>query len=131
MTEVADMLKEAREVVRNGWCRHAHGVGPDNEPIQFCMVGALWKAAGVRWQKEPRPYSSDKAMWEFVPITAAQPQAIGQALLALGDASADHLGSQFHSVPNFNDYYAKDITEVLHVYDLAVERAEGAARAGA
>lgn len=131
MTEIADLLREAQDVVRGGWCRHAHGMGKGDKPEKFCMVGALWQAVGVPWKKEGHPTRWHQSEWEFVPDTKGnQSQAMAQAILALDDAGREFLGSNYHSVPNFNDYYAENVDEVIAVYDIAITKAE-AARAGA
>lgn len=126
MSDTADLLRDAREVVRGGWCRHAFAKGDGDLPTQFCMTGALHQAAGSGWKKDEQ----HGGMWEFIPQYAEhERRKVGAAMMALSDATSEYVGSVYHSIPNFNDYKAKDVDEVVSVFDMAVEKAEEAAGA--
>lgn len=127
-SSVAMVLREAREIVRNGWCRYEFAMGDDEQPDQFCTVGALYKAAGVPFVKdEQKSWSDRKPRWSYYPGEMPRPQIVSQALMALQDA-ADMEVMHFTSLPNFNDYKAKNVDDVIAVFDAGINLAEEVAR---
>jgi hypothetical protein len=108
-------LNKALELLRGGWCK---GRSRDELPegTSYCSSGALYEAHGLPWgQVDPNL------------VDAKAYQAFHDDMSLLGSVILENYpmvnSSGFYAldetVVNFNDYYAKDFSEIEAMFEKA------------
>jgi len=110
----AQGLTDARALlVDGGWCKEHYAIDAEGKACDpeddcataFCMIGALHKITGV----------DDK-------ILDIQLDLLRTCISETEDSDP----SMHNSIVSFNDYVAKDVSEVLAIYDCAIKKAQTA-----
>lgn len=97
LTELADTLRKAREIVRKGWYQGSYTDGKGN----YCALGALATAADCDW-------------WQGCP---SWPRKADRALTILARIVKDN---GYPNVPEFNDRHGTAKGDVVALFDKAL-----------
>lgn len=115
--ETVVALKQARELVRNGWCqmdaaKNSHGQGvyaSSDDAAQFCISGAVARAT---WPWE----DDDGHLWE---VTQECFKLLARAVREQGwDMSEQPV---WQAINEWNDEPARTKQEVVELFDRALE----------
>lgn len=102
MTEVIEVLRQARYLVSQGWTQHAASHEHQGGGISYCAWGAI---RHVLWEK---------GTWEYGQVGRSQP-----AIVALGYTIWGH-------PVNWNDCPGRTKRQVLDAFDVTIARLEKA-----